>query len=199
MKNILKLLVWQRDNENLKLDFSALSRLIPFAAVVESAILYRDKVYLSNALDDFVSYVSTALSMQFEKFLKADPEEIRKRMQEALSNGEQGAYDAGMAAQAWIDIITSLKSDYGRVFNTQTPTISMWEAVQKNKFIFVTLPTMASDTTPKQLGKLMMLKESFLTRQKKQIEQDLSEDNERFNVLVEAMSEVVKEYMDKKT
>ena len=43
----------------------------------------------------------------------------------------------------------------------------------------------------------MMLKESFLTRQKKQIEQDLSEDNERFNVLVEAMSEVVKEYMDK--
>ena len=45
----------------------------------------------------------------------------------------------------------------------------------------------------------MMLKESFLTRQKKQIEQDLSEDNERFNVLVEAMSEVVKEYMDEKT
>ena len=45
----------------------------------------------------------------------------------------------------------------------------------------------------------MMLKESFLTRQKKQIEQDLSEDNERFNVLVEAMSEGVKEYMDKKT
>ena len=45
----------------------------------------------------------------------------------------------------------------------------------------------------------MMLKESFLTRQKKQIEQDLSEDTERFNVLVEAMSEVVKEYMDKKT
>ena len=40
----------------------------------------------------------------------------------------------------------------------------------------------------------MMLKESFLTRQKKQIEQDLSEDNERFNVLVEAMSEVVKEH-----
>ena len=55
------------------------------------------------------------------------------------------------------------------------------------------------DAPKKQLWKLMMLKESFLTRQKKQIEQDLSEDNERFNVLVEAMSEVVKEYMDKKT
>ena len=55
------------------------------------------------------------------------------------------------------------------------------------------------DAPKKKLCKLMMLKESFLTRQKKHIEQDLSEDNERFNVLVEAMSEVVKEYMDKKT
>ncbi|MBE7358761.1 TraM recognition domain-containing protein [Campylobacter sputorum] len=61
-----------------------------------------------------------------------------------------------MSASAWIGVITSLKSDYGRVFNTQTPTISMWEAVQRNKFIFVTLPTMASDTTPKQLGKLIL-------------------------------------------
>ncbi|PZM86889.1 MAG: hypothetical protein DLD55_04235 [candidate division SR1 bacterium] len=51
----------------------------------------------------------------------------------------------------------------------------------------------------KQLGKLMMLKESFLTKQKQQIEKDLSDDSERFNVLIEAMSEVVKEYMEKKS
>ena len=51
----------------------------------------------------------------------------------------------------------------------------------------------------KQAGKLTVLKESFLTKQKQTIEKDLSDDNERFNVLVEAMSEVVKEYMDKKT
>lgn len=61
-----------------------------------------------------------------------------------------------MSAQAWRGVITNLKSDYGRVFNTQTPTISMWEAVQRNKFIFVTLPTMASDTTPKDLGRLIL-------------------------------------------
>ena len=49
----------------------------------------------------------------------------------------------------------------------------------------------------KQAGKLTVLKESFLTKQKQTIEKDLSDDNERFNVLVEAMSEVVKEYMEK--
>ena len=43
-----------------------------------------------------------------------------------------------------------------------------------------------------------MMKEGFLSYKKQQVEKDLSEDNERFNVLVEAMSEVVKEYMDKK-
>ena len=51
----------------------------------------------------------------------------------------------------------------------------------------------------KQVRKLMMLKEEFLSRQKQQVEKDLSEDNDRFNVLVEAMSEVVKEYLDQKT
>ena len=42
-----------------------------------------------------------------------------------------------------------------------------------------------------------MLKEQFLTRQKQIIKKNLADDNQRFNVLVEAMSEVVKEYMDK--
>lgn len=49
----------------------------------------------------------------------------------------------------------------------------------------------------KQVSKLMMLKENFLTSKKYTIEKDLEEDNQRFNVLVEAMSEVVKEYMEK--
>jgi hypothetical protein len=44
----------------------------------------------------------------------------------------------------------------------------------------------------------MMMKEDFLSRKKQQVEKDLSEDNDRFNVLVEAMSEVVKEYLDNK-
>lgn len=49
----------------------------------------------------------------------------------------------------------------------------------------------------KQVAKLIMLKEQFLAREKKTLEKDLEEDGQRFNVLVEAMSEVVKEYMEK--
>ena len=53
-------------------------------------------------------------------------------------------------------------------------------------------------TNPKkQVAKLIMLKEQFSTRQKQVIEKDLADDNQRFNVRVEAMSEVVKEYMEK--
>ena len=156
MRNVLKLLVYRRDKEDLKLDFSVLARYLTLADLVAAAIEYREKVYASSAIDDFVSYIATALSMPLQEFLVAEPGAIKKRLQEAQSNQEQGAYDAGMSAQAWIGVITSLKSDYGRVFNTQTPTISLYEAVQKNKCIFVTLPTMASDTTPKQLGKLLL-------------------------------------------
>lgn len=156
MRNILKLLVYRRDKENLPLDFSVLARYLTLSDLVNAGIEYREKVYASTAIDDFVTYVATAISMPFQEFLDASPDTIKRRLQEAQSNGEQGAYDASMSAQAWIGVITSLKSDYGRVFNTQTPTISLYEAVQKNKCIFVTLPTMASDTTPKQLGKLLL-------------------------------------------
>jgi len=36
------------------------------------------------------------------------------------------------------------------------PTTSLWEVIQHNKILFVTLPTMDSDTTPKELGRLML-------------------------------------------
>lgn len=49
----------------------------------------------------------------------------------------------------------------------------------------------------KQVAKLITLKEQFLARQKQVIEKDLKDDDQRFNVLVEAMSEVVKDYLEK--
>ena len=68
----------------------------------------------------------------------------------------QGVYDVSMSVSAWRSPFTSLKSDYGRVFNAPNPDISLWEATQNNKIIFVTLPTMDSDTTPKELGRLLL-------------------------------------------
>lgn len=74
---------------------------------------------------------------------------------------------------------------------------SKWDILIKLEFD-TEFPFSNVSSPKKQVGKLMMMKEGFLSYKKQQVEKDLSEDNERFNVLVEAMSEVVKEYMDKK-
>lgn len=156
MKNILKLLIYRRDVENLKVDFTILSTYLTLDKLVDEAIKYRELAYKYTAIQDFIMYVSVAIGYSYDKFLIASEEEIKERFKAAQTSGEQGIYDAGNSAQAWREIIVNLSSDYGKVFNSQNPTISLYEAVQKNKFIFVTLPTMASDTTPKELGRLIL-------------------------------------------
>jgi len=156
MKNILKLLIHKRDVEDLKVDFTTLSTFLTLAKLVDEAIEYRELAYQYTAIQDFIMYVSVAIGFSYDKFLTASEEEIKERFKAAQTSGEQGIYDAGNSAQAWREIIVNLASDYGKVFNSQNPTISLYEAVQKNKFIFVTLPTMASDTTPKELGRLIL-------------------------------------------
>lgn len=157
MKNILKLCVWRRDNEGLALDFSVLSEYMTLQKIVKDALKYREFAYESTAIKDYVMFASSSIGIDYNEFLTKHGEAFKKQCMEASGNTDlQGVYDASMSAQAWRGIITNLSSDYGRVFNSQHPTISMWEAVQRNKFIFVTLPTMASDTTPKDLGRLIL-------------------------------------------
>ena len=123
----------------------------------------------------FVLYVIFAL------LHKTTPAEYRKRIFWVIG--------LALFAKWTIDFLNSYLDCL--ILSKDSLTLFLWEGLLEYKTEI--------DAPKKQLWKLMMLKESFLTRQKKQIEQDLSEDNERFNVLVEAMSEVVKEYMDKKT
>lgn len=156
MEVVLKLLVYKRDNENLPIDFSILSQYMSFSVILNEMINYREYVYKSVVLDDLVIYVSTIIDMGYEEFLNANKDFILEKYQMAEKNQAQGIYDVGMAVQQWRGIIVKLKSNYGRIFNTQTPNISMWEIVQRNKILFVTLPTMASDVTPKYLGKLIL-------------------------------------------
>lgn len=157
IKNILKLLVWRRDNEGLPLDFSVLAEYMTLGRLVKDALKYRDKAYESTLIEDYIQFVSSSIAIDYNDFLRKKGEDFEKQCLDASQNTDlQGVYDASMSAQAWRGVITNLKSDYGKVFNTQTPSISLFEAVQRNKFIFVTLPTMASDTTPKDLGKLIL-------------------------------------------
>jgi intracellular multiplication protein IcmO len=157
MKNILKLLVWRRDNENLNLNFSHLAEKMTLNTLVRDALDYRHLAHKFGAIEDFVQYVSSSIGIDYKEFILDTSEEFEKKAFKAAQNSDlQGVYDTSMSAGAWRSTITNLKSDYGKVFNTSTPSISMWEAVQRNKWIFVTLPTMASDTTPKELGKLIL-------------------------------------------
>lgn len=157
MKCILKLLVWKRDYENLKLDFGILAEYLTLAKLVEEALIYRKYAKKYGDIEDFIQFVSGSIALPYDKFLSDTSEEFATHVRKEATNVDlQGVYDASMSAQAWRDPVTNLKSNYGKVFNTQTPDISMWEAVQRNKIIFVTLPTMASDDTPKELGKLIL-------------------------------------------
>lgn len=157
MKNILKLLVWKRENEGVKLDFSVLAEYLTLKKLVKEALIYRDKAYKYGDIEDFIQFVSGSIGYDFKEFMDRSGEEFEQEALKASENTQfQGVYNASVSSQAWRGVVTNLKSDYGRVFNTQNPTISMWEAVQRNKWIFVTLPTMASDTTPKELGRLIL-------------------------------------------
>lgn len=174
MKNILKLCVYKRDNEKLNLNFKELTTYMTLQKLAQEALLYKNKVHIS-AIADFVKFVSSSLSISYEEFIHAPIEIDMNVDRKTYPNGKivsndfvekvykninntqlQGVYDASMSASAWRSIITTLGSDYKSIFNQEDPDISFWEIVQHNKILFVTLPTMDSDTTPKELGRLML-------------------------------------------
>ncbi|MCI7047698.1 TraM recognition domain-containing protein [Helicobacter sp.] len=159
MKNVLKLMVWRRDNErDFLLNFSELLNLMDIVSLANVAIKYKDYAYESNAVKDFVKYVTSTLALSYESFLEGDKDDEKwvKSVIKATEGRGQGIYDVSVCTGAWRGVITNLSSDYGRVFNDPNPDISLWEATQRNKIIFVTLPTMDSDTTPKELGRLIL-------------------------------------------
>ncbi|WP_181566394.1 type IV secretory system conjugative DNA transfer family protein [Helicobacter monodelphidis] len=157
MKNILKLLVWKRDYENIQIDFSMVAEILPLETLTLEALKYKDKAKDFIHLEDFCQFISTTIGIDYQRFLKGVGEEFEKEVKRASKNFDiQGVYNASVCVEGWRGVITNLKSDYGRIFNAPKPTISLWEATQKNKFIFITLPTMASDTTPKQIGTLLL-------------------------------------------
>lgn len=160
MKNILKLMVYKRDNEkDFLFNFSSLTNMMNLSTLVKEAIEYKHLALENSGIRDFVLFVSSSIGEDYNDFLKGnkdDKEWVAKMMKASQNTDLQGVYDASMSAGAWRGVITNLSSDYGKVFNVANPSISLWEATQKNKIIFVTLPTMDSDTTPKELGRLIL-------------------------------------------
>ncbi|EAK2198250.1 TraM recognition domain-containing protein [Campylobacter jejuni] len=161
MKNVLKLMVYKRDNEkDFIFDFSALTNMMSLASLLKYAIEYKDLAKDNIGLMDYVKYVSTTIEVDINDFLNGDKndknwiDEMYKKINP--QNSGQGVYDVSVCVGAWRNVLTNLSSDYGKIFNAPNPDISLWEATQRNKIIFVTLPTMDSDTTPKELGRLFL-------------------------------------------
>lgn len=161
MKNVLKLMVYKRDNEkDFVFDFSALTNMMSLATLIKYALDYKDIAHTNTGLMDFVKYVATTIEIDPEDFIKGDKKDEKwiKSVYEKINpkNSGQGVYDVSVCVGAWRNVLTNLSSDYGKIFNAPNPDISLWEATQRNKIIFVTLPTMDSDTTPRELGRLIL-------------------------------------------
>lgn len=159
MKNVLKLMVWRRDNEkDFLFNFSELLSVMDIVSLAQTAIKFKKYAEDSVAIRDFVKYVTSSIALSYEDFLRGDEnsKDWVKSVIKACEGKGQGIYDVSVCVGAWRSVITNLSSDYGRVFNDPNPDISLWEATQRNKIIFVTLPTMDSDTTPKELGRLLL-------------------------------------------
>lgn len=159
MKCVLKLMVYKRDNEkDFIFDFSALTNMMSLTTLVKEAINYKHLAQTNIGIMDFVKYVSSTIEVDIQEFLNGNKDDKKwvEEMYKKTSGEGQGIYDVSVCVGAWRNVLTNLSSDYGRIFNAPNPDISLWEATQRNKIIFVTLPTMDSDTTPKELGRLIL-------------------------------------------
>ncbi|OCS21938.1 hypothetical protein CFVI97532_06990 [Campylobacter fetus subsp. venerealis cfvi97/532] len=159
MKCILKLMVYKRDNErDFIFDFSALTEMMSLPTLVKQALKYKNLAKTNVGIMDFIKYITSTIEIDLNEFLNGNAEDkkwVDSVMKKCNGDG-QGIYDVSVCVGAWRNVITNLSSDYGRIFNAPNPDISLWEATQRNKIIFITLPTMDSDTTPKELGRLIL-------------------------------------------
>ncbi|CAD7289504.1 hypothetical protein LMG7974_01581 [Campylobacter majalis] len=159
MKCILKLMVYKRDNEkDFIFDFSALTEMMNLPTLVKQGLKYKDIAKSNVGIMDFIKYITSTIEIDLNEFINGNAEDKKwvDSVMKKCSGDGQGIYDVSVCVGAWRNVITNLSSDYGRIFNAPDPDISLWEATQRNKIIFVTLPTMNSDITPKELGRLIL-------------------------------------------
>lgn len=159
MKCILKLMVYKRDNErDFIFDFSSLTEMMALTTLVKQALKYKSIANENVGIMDFIKYITSTIEVDLNEFINGDENDQKwvESVMKKCSGDGQGIYDVSVCVGAWRNVITNLSSDYGRILNAPNPDISLWEATQRNKIIFVTLPTMDSDTTPKELGRLIL-------------------------------------------
>nr|WP_286014894.1 hypothetical protein [Campylobacter jejuni] len=115
MKNVLKLMVYKRDNEkDFIFDLSTLTNVISLQSLLKLAIDYKDKAKENVGIMDFVKYISSAIEVDINDFLKGDKNDENwiKEMYKKTQGKGQGVYDVSVCIVAWRNVLTNLSSDY---------------------------------------------------------------------------------------
>ena len=77
MKNILKLMVYRRDNEDLNLNFSELAKVMSLEALLRLAMKYKDVAKKFVEVEDYVQFVTTSAGIDYEEFMKGDSKDAQ--------------------------------------------------------------------------------------------------------------------------
>lgn len=157
ISNILKLLVYKRDNENMVLSFDIISEYMSLTRLVEEAIKYKSKTKDDVFIRDFVNYVCVSTNFNYEQFLTKNDNKTHADILKSASNTKiQGVYNFTTAAAKWNEILTVFGSNYKNIFGVADPDIDLLDIVQTNKIVWVVLPTMESEETSKKIGKMFL-------------------------------------------
>ena len=173
LSNILKLLVYKRDHENMILSFDVISEYMSLTRLVEEAIKYKDKIKDDVFIRDFINYVCVSTNFNYENFITKSDKKTYSDILKAASNTKiQGVYNFTTAASKWNEILTVFGSNYKNIFGEVDPDIDLLDVVQTNKSVWVVLPTMESEETSKKIGKMFLgiIKATANTKIKKGLE-----------------------------
>ncbi|HIP13168.1 MAG TPA: hypothetical protein EYG73_10675 [Arcobacter sp.] len=179
--SVLRLLVYKRDKYGINFGFNELSSSLSRNFLWDEAKRYRKVIDDDTENDDLLNFLRFFLGsfdmIDFNKFLTYDDPIILKEGVDTSSLNEeeqevyffwkladesileprgQGSYELGLAIKNWSQIFITLGSTYKNIFNDSDPDFSLFEAVQSNKIIIVSVPSLQSDIKNKQVGKLLL-------------------------------------------
>lgn len=171
IKNLLKVLVYQRDYEGVNLKPSLVTEYFSMISFFKLAWDYKNHDHID--LIDFCKYVCSSIGVDYQEFIRKNDSAFKKSCEERTKDLKiQGVYNNSVGAGKWSSYMELLSSKYGKIFNEDDSDIDFYDAVINKKNIWTIMPTMESDENARQMGKLFLgfIKMLALMKIEKQIE-----------------------------
>ncbi|CAM2782045.1 hypothetical protein [Helicobacter burdigaliensis] len=109
---LLRLLIWKRDNEKVSFNFSDVLAFMSMNTLVKTAIKYKFQVKKDKAIEEYVRYITKALQIDYEEFVRGDVRDIQW-LSEVLKKSEtrtQSVNEILMCIKAWRITLSNLPS-----------------------------------------------------------------------------------------